>query len=254
MKKFLKKLYFFLWYFIRPKYTKHSIRLLCKSINNYFLQNKNLQNSYKSCLAIAITTEEAINFFFNKKIINVENKILYYLKNYNKSDYQTMGGGSNLQLLYNICQNIKPKCILESGVAYGWSSLIFLIFLNDIKGKLISINLPYPDTKKINLVGAAVPNNLKKNWNLYSGADKDLLPKILKINNEIDIFHYDSDKSYEGKYWALNSVWPYISNNGFILCDDVQDNYAFFDFVNNLNVDFKIINYENKYIGMIKKS
>ncbi len=253
MKNFFTKVNIFFWFFFRPKYTFHSLRLLNSQIKKIIKNNKKI-SSIETCYKNQISNTQLIKYYFNKEKLNFSNELKKYHSNFDKDEFQKMGGGSNLELIFNFCEFLKPKLVLETGVAYGWSSLAFLISLNKNNGKLISINLPYPDKKKINLIGKAVPINLINNWNLISGADKDEIPKILRSNNKIDIFHYDSDKSYEGKYWCLKKVWPKISSNGFILCDDLQDNNAFFDFVDDLKVEYKVSKYNNKYIGIVKKN
>lgn len=241
------KLKIFVWYFIRPKYFKHSIRLVIKFLfikNKKIINKKKLYNEFNNYL---ISLDEFfINNFNTSKIIKNNIKYVDYKNN-------NLGGGSNIDLIFNITELSKSKLVLETGVAYGYSSLFFLKSLKKRNGKLISINLPYPDTKKEKYIGKAVTNDLFKYWKLYSGADKDLLPKILRKNNSFDIFHYDSDKSYHGKIWALNLVWPYITKNGFLICDDIQDNFAFIDFTKIIKKDPVIINYNNKFIGIVKK-
>ncbi len=243
---FLVKLKIFFWYFIRPRYFKHSIRL---SKNYLFNKNKKINKNelIKTIDNYLISLEDFFILHFN---VNKINHINY---NQLKSNNNTMGGGSNIDLIYNITEFTKSKLVLETGVASGYSSLFFLKSLKNRNGHLVSINLPYPDKNKELFIGEMVNDNLKKFWTLLAGADMDILPKVIKKYKQFDIFHYDSDKTYRGKIWTLNKIWPKIKIEGFLICDDIQDNYAFIDFAKKLEIKPDVIKYKNKYIGIIKK-
>ena len=56
-----------------------------------------------------------------------------------------MGGASHIHLLYDCVRLSKAKKVIETGVAYGWSSLAILKALSLTKnGKLFSVDMPYP--------------------------------------------------------------------------------------------------------------
>ena len=117
------------------------------------------------------------------------------------------GGQGNLSLNYSLARNLNAVSIIETGVAYGWSSLSLLAYLENIKGgTLTSIDMPFWGTKHENKIGCVVPNELKDKWNLIRLPDRDAIPKILKSNIHFDLCHYDSDKTYCGKMWALPQV------------------------------------------------
>ena len=68
----------------------------------------------------------------------------------------------------------------------------------------------------------------------------------------MDVFHYDSDKSYSGRAHAMSLITERMSHQGLIIMDDVQDNSFFFDYITNNNIsEFSIFDFENKYIGLI---
>ena len=71
-----------------------------------------------------------------------------------------MGGKAHLNLLFNLVIYLKPKNILETGVAFGWSTLIFL--LSKKISKLTSIDLSYLLHHQISMA-MALPSNLKIN-------------------------------------------------------------------------------------------
>ena len=168
------------------------------------------------------------------------------------------GGQGNISLNYNLTEAAKARNILETGVAYGWSSLSFLLSLQGRKnGQLISVDMPYFGVKDESEVGCAVPKSLCRDWTLIRLPDKDGLPKAFKKMPSIDICHYDSDKSYEGKKWALPKIWARLKDEGFLIVDDISDNMAFFEFARSLSVSPIVIKTFDtkiqKFVGVLKK-
>lgn len=165
-----------------------------------------------------------------------------------------LGGGGGYTILYFITRFRKPECIVETGVAAGYSSRAFLAALekNGV-GSLYSSDFPYfrlPEPDRF--IGIMVEAELKKRWNLYTAGDEKNLPEILGKINEIDLFHYDSDKSYSGRQYALSKIEGRMSKDGIIMMDDIQNNSYFHDYVKSRNVAiWHIFSFEDKYIGLI---
>jgi predicted O-methyltransferase YrrM len=167
----------------------------------------------------------------------------------------SLGGGGAYPLLYFITRKLKPKNILETGVAVGYSSYAFLLGIekNGI-GKLYSSDFPYfriKDPEKY--IGILVPKKLKLNWNLFLEGDRINFGKIKKFDIEkLDLIHYDSDKTYKGRDLLLSEFNNYLTKNTIIIFDDIQDNYHFYDLVINKKVkDWRVFSFENKYLGVI---
>ncbi len=56
-----------------------------------------------------------------------------------------MGGPGDIDLLYAATRLSGAARVVETGVAYGWSSLAILAALKDREGaKLVSVDMPYP--------------------------------------------------------------------------------------------------------------
>lgn len=167
-----------------------------------------------------------------------------------------MGGGGHYQLLHFMVKLLDPEIVVETGVAAGFSSYALLKAIQENKkGRLYSSDFPYfrlPEPEK--LIGIVVPEELKSNWELFIEGDEINLKKILERigNKTVDLFHYDSDKSYAGRTFAMKTLQPKMSENGIIIFDDIQDNSFFYDLVNNPN-DYKwyVFEFEGKYVGMI---
>lgn len=148
------------------------------------------------------------------------------------------GGQGNVSLNYSIAKNLEARAIIETGVAYGWSSLCLLTYLNEcIGGSLTSIDMPFWGTKHEDKIGCVVPYELRKKWKLIRLPDRDSIPKLVSEKITIDLCHYDSDKTYDGKIWALPKLWSMIKKGGVLICDDINDNLAFKHFCENEIID-----------------
>ena len=93
----------------------------------------------------------------------------------------------------------------------------------------------------------------KENWFLDIRGDEVALPEIMKkLNNQdIDILHYDSDKSYSGRVNALEILSSKLNSKTIIIFDDIQDNLHFRDFVKINNKSYSVLEFEGKFIGIV---
>ena len=166
-----------------------------------------------------------------------------------------MGGAGDIHLIYAATLLSKASTAIETGVAYGWSSLSILAGLNkDPASLLVSVDMPYPKMNNEDYVGIVIPKPLKKNWYLIRQPDRNgIIQAIQKINRPIDICHYDSDKSYYGRSYAYPLLWAVLKKGGVFISDDIQDNLAFKNFVESKKLTFSITEYKGKYIGITRK-
>jgi predicted O-methyltransferase YrrM len=165
-----------------------------------------------------------------------------------------MGGAGDLNLLYWGAEHLAATNVIETGVAYGWSSLAILLSLEKRpNARLISTDLPYATANSESFVGCVVPENLKSRWQVLDSADRQALPWAIKELGQIDMCHYDSDKTYDGRMWAYQRLWPALRPNGFFISDDIGDNLAFRDFAHLVQQDPVIIRQESKYVGLLVK-
>ena len=191
------------------------------------------------------------------EIFDETNKIINELIRENKEKLSKLdvklGGSANQFLLYFLIRKFKPSVIFETGVAAGHSSRAILKALKtNQKGKLYSSDFPYFRIKNSEkYIGILVEEELKDVWHLSIEGDSINIKEFLKIENTIDFFHYDSDKSYKGKQATFNLVKDYISKGGFFIFDDIQDDNFFRDIITQNNLNFKVFSFENKYVGLI---
>ena len=167
----------------------------------------------------------------------------------------SLGGGGNYILLYFLIRKFKLLNVVETGVAAGWTSLAILKALKkNNNGNLYSSDFPYfrlenPE-KYIGFLAQGEIN--KNNWFLDIRGDDIALPEIIKqmTDKNIDLFHYDSDKSYSGRVNALKILNSKINSKTIIIFDDIQDNLHFKDFVEENKKDFYIFEFDGKFIGI----
>ena len=206
-----------------------------------------------------ITTEQLClmidaNFFQNIKsdIIKIEAKANSKLEQVGLK----LGGGGNYVLLYFLVTKFRPRIVVETGVAAGWTSLAVLEALEkNGDGNLYSSDFPYfrlENPEKY--VGSVVESSaLKMRWNLDIRGDEFALPNIISLlgDKKINLFHYDSDKSYQGRKFALRTIKSNLANDCIIIFDDIHDNLHFKELVEDNSLSYKVVEFQGKYIGII---
>ena len=158
--------------------------------------------------------------------------------------------------LYLLCKITKPEQVVETGVAYGLSTMYVLQALEENKkGSLHSIDGVFSPWQTKEMIGTAIPSNLKNRWNFHFGSSTKNLNNVLSSMSSVDIFLHDSLHTYKNMMFEFEMAWPYISSGGFLISDDVGDNNAFYDFCTKLNLDFITLKQKSgTYLGIIKKN
>lgn len=169
-----------------------------------------------------------------------------------------MGGAGDVNLLYWICEYLEAKSVIETGVAYGWSSLSLLLSISTRpNSRLISTDMPYVIRDNDDYVGCVVSEDLRHCWKIIKRADHEALPKALKEFESIDLCYYDSDKNYKGRMWAYPLLWKKLRSGGCFISDDIGDDVAFRDFCKQLDMSPIIVRFPEptdiKYIGILFK-
>lgn len=242
-----------IWYIRNPKYWNHAIRVLKA-------KNSRIENSRIEAQAWA-SSKAITNLEFFKKVglsfhsFEEENKEQYEIAlKKAKEIIFNMGGAGNLDLLYSIVKNCKPNKVIETGVSYGWSSFCIMKAFKSNEQKLISTDMPYVGMGNEDLVGIVVPEKLKASWQLIREEDKKGLPIALRqFEGNIDLCHYDSDKSYQGRMFAYPILYNALCEKGWFISDDIGDNVAFRDFCILNNISPFVINDNGRFVGLFVK-
>jgi len=249
----LSKLKMIIW-MIRNGYFLHffySIIFFLKKIFNNEINYKekfSFKDSEKLCVKYLTKHEDLYSFFSKKKNYKIQ-KLPRIKKNRIK---KKLGGGSDTVLIYNLMRLLKPKKIIEFGVANGWSSLSILLGCKkNTFGKLVSIDMPYYFAGAKKNIGDLVEKKKFPEWKLLVGPQVNFINKI--SYQKYDFCHYDSDKSYQGRMFIYRKIWKILKKKGVFLSDDISDNTAFFDFCLEKKKKPFVLKFNNKYLGLLIK-
>jgi len=144
-------------------------------------------------------------------------------------------------LLYLFTRAIQPNIFVETGVLNGLGSVFILLAMHhNRKGILYSIDMPPEDPKIIaqgttplprgKSPGWIIPPELRARHSLLLGPAQVLLPQILAKCGSLDAFLHDSDHCYSHMMFELALAWRYLRPQGWLLCDNIEQNTAFTDF------------------------
>ncbi len=153
--------------------------------------------------------------------------------------------------LFGAVRETKPVVCVETGVAYGVSS-VFLpkaVALNGF-GKVYSIDLPSftgeegepPDSgariPAERRPGWLVPDFLCGNWELLDGSILEFLPGLLEGLGAIDFFVHDNEHSYECMSLEYEAAIKNLRPGGVLMSHDIYATDAFPDFINRHHLKF----------------
>ena len=152
-----------------------------------------------------------------------------------------MGGMAHLNLIYNLILYLKPKSILETGVAFGWSTLVFSLS-KPKTSELISIDLSYPTASSEKFVALALPYSQKK-LRLLRGIDSNFLKSFYeKRIKGLILFIMIVIKVMKEEKKNYDLIWKILNKNGCFVSDDISDNSAFYEFVKKKNLNISSLN------------
>jgi len=251
-----------LWYITKPDYYSELSRVALILIKEKLHISKNTKkqtiytkNMYRK---IAISTEEAIFKLTGKKkfslIRNIFKKEFFESEEKERKFPVKMGGAANLDLLYHLAEHLQAKKVIETGIASGWSSLSILLSLQKREHSiLISTDKPYPGMNNETYVGSIVPSKLKEKWKIIKLPDRKAIPKSIKLLKEVDLCHYDSDKTYEGRTWSYPRLWRSLRKGGIFISDDIGDNLGFHNFCKKIRKKPMIVENNGNFVGVLIK-
>ena len=162
-----------------------------------------------------------------------------------------IGGAGHYELLYFLTRFLKPKVTVETGVAKGFSTQAVLKALSENgTGHLYSSEFPNPrESEEERATAIMVEDDLKDRWTLYVKGDAENLPLILRAVERIDLLHYDSDKRYTGRAFAMDLVRDAMGDGSVLVMDDIDDDLYFHDYVQRADRPWRVLRVEGDYTG-----
>jgi hypothetical protein len=132
------------------------------------------------------------------------------------------------RLAWCLVRHLRPKRILETGVARGLTTRALLEAMQrNGEGHLWSIDLPPLLEHDLGReTAAAVPQRLHDRWTLVRGSSRRMLPRLVAELRPIDLFVHDSMHTTRNVSFELDRVWPALAPGGAVLIDDVEKNAA----------------------------
>lgn len=246
------------WFLKRPKLIPHAFYLITLKVKSNF--DKDSDKAKQWCKSQEIEYDDVIIKITGRKPERAKvtemfpDEFLYAYSSARKCPV-TMGGGGHVELIYSCAEHTRAKRVLETGVAYGWSSLVLLLSMKSRKNALlISTDIPYVAKDNEDFVGCVVPDELKQNWKIFRKQDSKAIPEALKLLGTIDLCHYDSDKSYDGRMRSYPILWNALRDGGIFISDDISDNTAFMHFHKMIGYNPIITRTSGKHVGIIVKS
>jgi hypothetical protein len=141
------------------------------------------------------------------------------------------GDAAFVRAIWCLIRHLKPKKVVETGVAHGVTSRCILEALEkNGEGNLWSIDLPPLERVWRKQVGAAVGGCYADRWSYIKGSSRRRLPKLLSRLGQIDLFIHDSMHSERNVRFELDRAWAALRPNGALVVDDIDANWGFRSF------------------------
>jgi predicted O-methyltransferase YrrM len=142
------------------------------------------------------------------------------------------------RLCYMTCRQLRPRVVVETGVAYGVTSAYILQALEDNAfGELHSIDLPPLGRNAESYVGYLIPSQLRNRWRLRRGSARNILPQVLSEVGSVDVFVHDSLHTYRHMSWEFQSALRSLRPGGLLISDDIEVNRAFEETIDRPDIE-----------------
>jgi len=146
------------------------------------------------------------------------------------------GDAAFVRAIWCLIRHMRPKKVVETGVAHGVTSRCILEALEkNGDGHLWSIDLPPVDRFWRSQIGAGVGDRFSDRWSYIAGSSRRRLPKLLSSLGEIDLFVHDSLHSERNVRFELDRAWAAMAANGTLVVDDIDANWGFRSFTQALS-------------------
>jgi predicted O-methyltransferase YrrM len=139
--------------------------------------------------------------------------------------------------IYGICRALKPRTVIETGIASGVSSaFIGAALLDNGSGELVSIELPPQEAAALYaqyggqpyddsvVAGWAIPEQIRSGLGsrhrIVLEDVRTALPRLLKELPGVDLFLHDDLHTVKHMSWEFELVWPRLAPGGMLVADD----------------------------------
>lgn len=156
-------------------------------------------------------------------------------------------------LCYSLVRLVRPRVVVETGVARGITSYYILRALErNGEGHLFSIDFRGLRPGKEQEVGAAVAPSLRDGlWTLLTGPGVSEMRKLRTEIAQIDLFLHDSSHRYRNQLAEYRIALDWLGDGGILISDDVE-NDALVDAAEEFEARALVIRQEKPgYIGVI---
>ena len=133
------------------------------------------------------------------------------------------GDAGFVRAIWILTCRLKPRTVVETGVAHGVTSRFILEALEQIgSGQLLSIDRAPIEREWQNQIGVAVDARLRGRWTYVSGSSRRRLPELISRLGVIDIFVHDSLHSERNVRFEMDRAFAVLRPGGAIVVDDID--------------------------------
>ena len=146
------------------------------------------------------------------------------------------GDAGFVRAIWCLVRHLKPRNVIETGVAHGVTSRFILEALEkNGSGHLWSIDRPPMEPEWKKEIGIAVGNSFQQRWSYILGSSRRRLPGLISRIGEIDLFVHDSLHSERNVRFEMDRAWANLRPGGAIVVDDIDVNRGFHSFVQSFS-------------------
>jgi hypothetical protein len=97
------------------------------------------------------------------------------------------------------------------------------------------VDLPPLHPQSDQFIGSAIPEGLTSRWRLHRGSAQRVLPALLPKLEGLGVFIHDSLHTFQNMQAELQLVTPRLKRPAVVLADDIQENRAYAQWVDQVS-------------------
>lgn len=140
----IEKLRTLAWFLKRPTHWQHAVALIARKLRPNYDSPDLRREATQWAADHAVAYDEALKKVgLEGPIVGVDEAILEVARERAARSKVEMGGAGDLNLLFDAVRLLGARSVVETGVAYGWSSLAILEAMSSNGGgRLFSVDMP----------------------------------------------------------------------------------------------------------------